>query len=692
MEGHRHGEADDEEEELGLRLGLASAGASAAAAAAAGEPPSVGMEFPTSEAAREFYCAYADRAGFAVRTDKSRRSRRDDSVIMRRFVCTREGFHPTRHDDLTESEAAAGKRRRKRLIIREGCMAMCEVTKKEPPLRWVVTKFVAHHVHPVSLPLCPRPPPAGESDGLAGEHAAALDEPTQAATEPSDEPTGAPAAVGNGAPNGGPSFCNRLVRANPAGVRAEVQDLLDYLRKMQAESPGFFYAMQVDSGNCVTNVFWADAKARMAYKSFGDAVTFDTTYRKTKYMMPFAVFRGINHHLQGIIFGCCLLMDETKSSYTWLFDTWLAAMGGRQPDLLVTDQGKAMEAGIARVLPNTRHRFCQRNILSLCKQKLSAVYIQHINLKADLRECVFGAETIEEFQARWDYVIHKYNLEENTWLQSLYDTRQQWAWVYQKGSFFPELLKSQRSERLNKFFKTHFNMKTPLLVLISRFDQVMALSFEKEAQANFVTAYSKPTLKTPSVIERQAAAIYTRAVFDIFQEEFIESLGYHADKIEDGVILKYNVASEEENGRGYIVSFNQLDRKAECTCCKFEYAGILCRHVLRIFFMVGVRNLPEEYIMKRWTMDAVSSVVPDERSLETGVSFPERLVAWYNDLSLDGLTYGMRGAMSPEVYKVAKAALQKAFDDVLAAKYQQMSEHQDMPLPKSQAKRTHTKA
>ncbi|KAF0903718.1 hypothetical protein E2562_029087 [Oryza meyeriana var. granulata] len=410
MEGQSRAEAEEREnlttvgegerdEELGLRLGLASAGASVVA----GEPPSVGMEFPSSEAAREFYCAYADRAGFAVRTDKSRRSRRDDSVIMRRFVCTREGFHPTRHDDLTEAEAAAaGKRRRKRLIIREGCMAMCEVTKREPPLRWVVTKFVAHHVHPVSLPVSSRPPPTGASGGIAGEHVGALDESTRAAAEPLDEPTGAPAAVGNG----GPSFCNRLVRANPAG---------------------------------------------------------------------------------------------------------------------------------------------------------------HANLKADLKECVFGAETIEEFQARWDYVIHKYNLQENVWLQSLYDSRQQWAWVYQKGSFFPELLKSQRSERLNKFFKTHFNMKTPLIVLISRFDQVMMLSFEKEAQANSVTVYSKPTLKTPSVVERQAANIYTRAVFDLFQEEFIESLGYHADKIEDGVILKYNVAREEENGRSYIVSFNQLDRKAECT-------------------------------------------------------------------------------------------------------------------------------
>ncbi|KAL5200647.1 hypothetical protein ABZP36_021850 [Zizania latifolia] len=682
------GEGDREgDEALGLRLGLASTGAWAV-----GKPPSMGMEFPTPEAAREFYCAYADRAGFAVRTDKSRRSRRDDSFIMRRFVCTREGFHRP------EAEAATGKVKRKRLTIREGCMAMVEVTRKEDPERWVVTKFVPHHVHPVALPVYSRPAPTGEVDVLAGEHtrtfdgatSGALGESTQAATEP----TVAPAAVANGAPNGG-AFFNRVIRANPAGVRDEVQDVLDYLRKTQAESPGFFYAMQVDSSNCVTNVFWADAKSRMAYKSFGDAVTFDTTYRKTKYMMPFAAFRGINHHLQGITFGCCLVMDETKSSYTWLFDTWLAAMGGRHPDLLVTDQGKAMEAAIARVLPNTRHRFCQRNILSLCKQKLSDVYMKHINLKADLKECIFDAETIEEFQARWDYVIDKYNLRDNAWLQSLYESRQQWAWVYQKGSFFPELLKSQRSERLNKFFKMHFNMKTPMLVFISRFDQVMASRYEKEAQANFTTAYSKPTLKTPSVIERQAASIYTRAVFYVFQEEFIESLGYHADKIEDGLVLKYNVAREEENGRSYVVSFNQLDRKAECTCCKFEYAGILCRHVLRIFFIVGVRTLQEEYIVKRWTMDAESSVVPEERPLEPGLSFPERLVAWYNDLSLDGLTYGMRGAMSPEVYKAAKAAFQKAFDDVVAAKYQHISEHQDMykmPLPKLQAKRTHAKA
>uniref|UniRef100_A0A0A9E1E9 Protein FAR1-RELATED SEQUENCE n=1 Tax=Arundo donax TaxID=35708 RepID=A0A0A9E1E9_ARUDO len=483
----------------------------------------------------------------------------------------------------------------------------------------------------------------------------------------------------------------------------EVPVLLEHLRKRQAESPGFFYAMQVDGGNRVSCVFWADPRARAAYGSSGDAVTLDTTYRKARYMPPVAAFCGVNHHLQGVTLGCCLLLDETKATYLWLLDTWLAAVGGgrRHPGLLVTDQGKAMEAAVARVMPNTRHRFCQWHILSRCKQILHEAYAKHATLKADLKECVCVSETIEEFEVRWEFVLNKYNLRENAWLQSVYDSRQQWAWVYQKGFFFPELLKSQQSESLNKFFKAHFNAKTPLLAFISRFEQAMALHFEKEAEAEFATLYLKPTLKTPSVIEKQAAGIYTRAIFDVFQE-FIESLGYHADKVEDGMVLTFIVAREEDNGRSYLVTFNQSDKQAKCSCYKFEYAGLLCRHVLRIFFMVGVRSLPDDCIVERWTMDAVASIALDERQLEPGISSSECLAACYDDLCQNGLTYAMRGAMLPDVYKVAKAALQKAFAEVVSAKNQQMSEQQScsrqqdmlqhrMPLPKLQASKAPTK-
>ncbi|WOL13205.1 protein FAR1-RELATED SEQUENCE 5-like [Canna indica] len=633
--------------------------------------PCIGMEFDSDESAKEYYIAYANRVGFGVRMNKSRRSRKDDTVIMRRFVCTREGFHSKRviYDD--------GKKKRKRGTTREGCMAMIEVIRKDHG-KWVVTKLITEHTHMVAFPGKVRPP----VDNPIIENNSAL----------------LPATSSGGFSN--LKNFNRGIRVNPFGEGGEAQGLLEYLKRMQAENPAFFYAIQVDNNNCMTNVFWADAKARMAYQYFGDAVTFDTTYKKTKYMMPFATFRGVNNHLQSVTFGCALLMDETKGSYVWLFETWLSAMGGHHPDTLVTDRDKALEGAIRRVFPSTCHRFCNWHILSRCKQKLSDVYLKYATLKRDLKECINLTETVEEFDSRWEFILDKYNLWDNAWLQSLNEVRHQWAPAYQKGMFFPEISAAQRSESLNKFFKRNFNSKTSLLVFIARFDQEMATQYEKEAQADFAAAYTKPLLRTPSPIEKQAADVYTKEIFDKFQEEFIESLGYYADKIEDGPNSKYGVA-KEDNRRTYIVHFAESDKKASCSCYKFESSGILCRHILRVFFIVGIRVLPQYYILKRWTRNATSCIVLDERAIENGSNFQDCLVAWYNDLCLDAVKYGIEGAMSSEIYKVAKAALQKALAEVVAAKNTQRKGQQNMqrfarlqkmqykmPLPKLQTKKT----
>ncbi|KAL7251552.1 hypothetical protein ACSBR1_013398 [Camellia fascicularis] len=40
------------------------------------------------------------------------------------------------------------------------------------------------------------------------------------------------------------------------------------------------------------NVFWADARGRATYESFGDVVSFDSTYLTNKYDMPFTPFVG----------------------------------------------------------------------------------------------------------------------------------------------------------------------------------------------------------------------------------------------------------------------------------------------------------------------------------------------------------------------------------------------------------------
>ncbi|KAL7251565.1 hypothetical protein ACSBR1_013411 [Camellia fascicularis] len=90
----------------------------------------------------------------------------------------------------------------------------------------------------------------------------------------------------------------------------DAEAILTYFTKMQNKNSSFFYVMDLDDDGRFKNVFWADARGRAAYESFGDVVSFDSTYLTNKYDMPFAPFVGVNHLGQSILFGCGLLSNE----------------------------------------------------------------------------------------------------------------------------------------------------------------------------------------------------------------------------------------------------------------------------------------------------------------------------------------------------------------------------------------------
>ncbi|KAL7247052.1 hypothetical protein ACSBR2_002045 [Camellia fascicularis] len=106
--------------------------------------PYVGMEFESEEAAKVFYDAYATSLGFVMRVDAFRRSMRDGNVVWRRLVCNKEGFRKCR--------PRRSENRKPRAITREGCKAMI-VVKKEKTGKWVVTRFVKEHSHPLVVAL-----------------------------------------------------------------------------------------------------------------------------------------------------------------------------------------------------------------------------------------------------------------------------------------------------------------------------------------------------------------------------------------------------------------------------------------------------------------------------------------------------------------------------------------------------------
>jgi zinc finger SWIM domain-containing protein 3 len=149
--------------------------------------------------------------------------------------------------------------------------------------------------------------------------------------------------------------------------------MLKYFHDKIFENPSFQYALQLDCNEHITNIFWADAKMILDYAYFGDVVTFDTTFGTNKEYRPFGVFLRLNQFRETTLFGAAILFDEIKESFTWLFETFLAAHNGKQPKTIYTDQDAAMGKAILNVFTESYHGLCTFHIMQNVIKHLSHV-------------------------------------------------------------------------------------------------------------------------------------------------------------------------------------------------------------------------------------------------------------------------------------------------------------------------------
>lgn len=616
--------------------------------------PLVGMKFCSVDAAKTFYDDYARNVGFNTCDSQPKY---EGTVTVYEFGCA---------PDILKRRPG------------ENCDAILRLESKNLS-EWVVTQFVKEHSHSLMLPnkvqcIRPRRHFAGTARSM-----------TESNREVGSNPNGVmsvsmngnhvPVEINHGAKSANMESDRAYINFGPgsntgslAGRRRTLgknaQNLLDYFKKMQAENPGFFYAIQLDDENRMANVFWADSRSRSAYSHFGDAVTLDTVYRVNQYNVPFAPFTGVNNHGQTILFGCALLLDESEATFIWLFKTFLAAMGYHAPVSIITDQDKAIHVAVARVFPETRHCISKWHVLREGQSKLGHFCHAYPNFQVDLYNCINLTVTPEEFEFAWDCILDKYDLRMNAWLQLLYNARKQWAPVYFRDTFFAAIDDNQGFE--SSFFDGYVNQETTVPMFFRQYERALENSINKEIEADFDTMCTTPVLRTPSPMEKQAANLYTRKAFQKFQEELVETFVYTADRIDgNDAIGKYRVAKFEDDQKAYIVSLNSPEMRAACSCQMFEYSGILCRHILTVFTVTNVFTLPSHYILSRWTRNAKRWVGSDDCGEVHG---QESLEGRYNSLCREAIKYAEEGAVAPETYSAARAALKEGARKVMAVK------------------------
>ncbi|CAN1130765.1 Protein FAR-RED IMPAIRED RESPONSE 1 [Linum perenne] len=224
----------------------------------------------------------------------------------------------------------------------------------------------------------------------------------------------------------------------------------EYFSEKKENHSGFFHATEMDLTEHMTNIFWADARMRDDYACFGDSITFDTTYRTNDKCRPLALFVGFNNHHQGVIFGACLMYDETAESFQWLFRTFLRCMKGKKPKTIFTDQDAAMAVAIREEMPEVFHGLCTFHILQNARRNLGTSLFNQ-ELVRRLLLLFYNVDTEADFNCVWTHMIKEcfpwYGPEGHPWCAYILRFRTQWssAWVrmhYTAGMVSTQLVES----------------------------------------------------------------------------------------------------------------------------------------------------------------------------------------------------------------------------------------------------------
>ena len=604
--------------------------------------PLSGMEFESHGEAYSFYQEYARSMGFNTAIQNSRRSKTSREFIDAKFACSRYGTkreydkscnRPRARQSKQEPENGTGRRS----CSKTDCKASMHV-KRRPDGKWVIHNFVKQHNHE----LLPAQAVSEQTRKMYAAMARQFAEYKNVVGLKSDSKN--PFDKGR----------NLVLEAG------DLKILLDFFTQMQNLNANFFYAIDLGEDQRLKNLFWVDAKSRLDYTNFSDVVSFDTTYLRNKYKMPLALFIGVNQHYQFMLLGCALVSDENATTFSWLMQTWLKAMGGQAPKVMITDQDKVMKSVIPEVFPSVHHCFCLWHILGKVTENLGHVIKQHENFMAKFEKCIHRSWTIEEFEKRWWKIRDKFELKEDEWVDSLYEDRKQWAPTFMTDTLLAGMSTVQRSESVNSFFDKYVHKKTSVQEFLKQYETILQDRYEEEAKADSDAWNKQPTLKSPSPLEKSVSGVYTNAVFKKFQVEVLGAVACHPKKErQDETGVTFRVQDFEKN-QDFPVSWNELKSEVSCLCRLFEYKGYLCRHALIVLQICGLSTIPAQYILKRWTKDAKNRHLTGEESDQV-----QSRVHRYNDLCQRAMKLSEEGSLSQESFSIACRALDEAFGNCM---------------------------
>ena len=189
-----------------------------------------------------------------------------------------------------------------------------------------------------------------------------------------------------------------------------------------------------------------------------------------------------------------------------------------------------------------------------------------------------------------------------------------------------------------------------------------------EKYADFKATQTAPTLSFAVRILKDTAKVYTPKVIKWLQSEIVKGHDCDLKLFADiGTMSIYEVKAPGKRFH-HTVTFDSKSNDVSCRCKKFEFAGILCGHALRVLSQKNIRKLPSQYILERWRKDVKAKTAKFSFPTATDDDPKAKMVRQYMELCQLFRQLATRASDSDEAYEIAITGLEKTFKDIASLK------------------------
>ncbi|KAG5122233.1 hypothetical protein JHK84_040573 [Glycine max] len=336
---------------------------------------------------------------------------------------------------------------------------------------------------------------------------------------------------------------------------------------------------------------------QLLYEVFGDVLAFDATYKKNKYLCPFVVFSGVNHHNQTIVFVDAIVTDETKETYVWLLEQLLVAMKGKAPCSIITDGDLAMRNAITRVMPGVFHRLCAWHLL---RNALSHVRDKHV-LKW-LKKLMLDDFEVVEFEEKWKEMVATFELEDNSWIAELYEKRMKWSTAHLRGHFFAGIRTTSHCEAFHAHVAKYVHSRTNLTDFVEQFQRCLTYFRYKVVVADYLSTCEKEVLQTNlRSLERSGDELFTKEMFKLFQYYLCKTIKLRVVDCKEMVTFSVYIVVKYCSGSVWRVSYCPSTVDFTCSCMRMQSIGLPCDHILAVLVSLNFMELPSSLVLNRWS-------------------------------------------------------------------------------------------